>query len=148
MPKLLIISVLGILLSGCAGMGYAIDNYSGVPVHHHQTTGDTWRIFDKPSESRMMVTSSIGSAIAQGLGQGLLLNAVDNTPPEPRFRQAARGYLDLTNREECEITDAYLIVRPQFEVTYECPAGADTEVTPYPETETPDQDANDEYEYD
>jgi len=153
MPKLILIAVLSILLAGCAGMGYALDNYSGVPVYHVQAAGDTWRVFDKPDESRMMVTSSVGAAMAQGLGRGLLLNAVDNTPPEPQFRQAARQYLDATNREECEIADAYLIITPQFEVIYECPEGADTDVTPYsephstdPVADTSSQDTYDAYE--
>lgn len=122
MKQILAVVILGAALGGCAGANYAMQNYNGVPVQRVETAGDNWRIFDKPDEGRMMVTSSIGAAMAQGLGQGLLFNAVDNTPPEPQFRQAARAYLDSTGREACQITDAYLIVRPQFEVTYDCPS--------------------------
>ncbi|UPJ53350.1 hypothetical protein IVB30_19760 [Bradyrhizobium sp. 200] len=85
-------------LGGCAGASYAINEYSGVTVESVSMPEDTYRIYDKPSANKMMVTPSIMASMAQGAGQGLLLNAVDNTPPKPLFERAALEYLRSTGR--------------------------------------------------
>ena len=105
---------------GCAGINYAAQQYSGVRVEEVAMPDDTYRIFDKPAENRMMVTSSLAAAMGQGLGAGLLLNAIDNTPPKPRFDAAALQYLENTGRPGCRVVDLYLLVKPQFEVKYDC----------------------------
>lgn len=113
--------VLGLLLlTGCAGMSYAMTEYSGVKVNEIETKHDKYRIFDKPEQGKMMVTSSIGHSMGQGLAKGITLNSVDSTPPKPLFQEAARAWLDQTGRKKCKITDGYLIISPQFEFTYSC----------------------------
>jgi hypothetical protein len=77
-----------VLLSSCAGASYAINECSGVTVESVSMPEETYRNFDKPSANKMMVTPSILASAAQGAGQGLLLNAVDNTPPKPLFERA------------------------------------------------------------
>jgi hypothetical protein len=109
-----------LLLTACAGMSYALENYGDVKVQEITMKDDTYRIFDKPKESRMMVTSSIGGAMMQGGGKGLTLNTVDTTPPLPMFRAAARAWLNKTGRSHCKITDGYLILNPQYEFNYSC----------------------------
>jgi hypothetical protein len=94
--------------------------YSDVRAEEVAMPDDTYRIFDKPAASKMMVTSSLGSATAQGVGSGLLLNAVDNTPPKPLFDTAALQYLQNTGRSGCRIVDSYMLMKPQFEVKYDC----------------------------
>jgi len=118
--KFWLIAALSVGLSGCAGVNYAVEQYSGVQVEHVAMPDDTYRIYDKPAENKMMVTSSLGAAMGQGMGQGLLLNTVDNTPPKPRFDAAALQYLENTGRPGCRVVDSYLIVKPQFEVKYDC----------------------------
>lgn len=107
-------------LSGCAGVNYIVENYSNIEVREVTMPDDTYRVFDKPNESRMMVTSSLSSAAGQGLGKGLLLNAIDTTPPGPLFEAAANRYLAETGRPECEASSVVLLVQPQFEVKYRC----------------------------
>ncbi|MBZ9699533.1 MULTISPECIES: hypothetical protein [unclassified Mesorhizobium] len=111
-----------------------MDNYTNVKVvsftSPSQKTG--YRIFDKPAENRLMITSSIGNAMGQGALKGLTL--MDTTPPEILFEQAAVEYLASTGRT-CVSKKAFLIVQPQFEVQYDCsaaPAGAATTVAPVP----------------
>lgn len=118
--RLIIIAGLASALGGCGGMSYAMQEYQGVEAQHVAMPDDTYRVFDKPGANKMMVTSSIGGAMAQGAGSGLLLNAIDNTPPKPVFEAAALHYLRSTGRTDCRVVDAYLLVKPQFEVKYDC----------------------------
>ncbi|TPL39245.1 hypothetical protein [Mesorhizobium sp. B2-4-8] len=126
---LLIFAAVG--LSGCAGMQYAMDNYTNVKVvsftSPSQKTG--YRIFDKPAENRLMITSSIGNAMGQGALKGLTL--MDTTPPEILFEQAAVEYPASTGRT-CVSKKAFLIVQPQFEVQYDCSVGAPVAATSAP----------------
>jgi hypothetical protein len=115
---------LGLALAGCAGMQHAMEHYSGIQPVDVPRPDDTYRVFDKPSDNRMMVTSSVGAAAAQGAGSGLFLGAVDMTPPLPAFQAAAETYLANTGRAQCRITQGYLLVKPQFEFRYTCDPAA------------------------
>lgn len=117
MKALLILPVL--ILTGCAGYGYALKHYSDVPLVKHETADGTYRIFDKPHANRMMITPTIGSSIGGGLARGLTLGAVDASGPKPIFQDAALSYLAKTGRD-CRILDGYVVVDPQWEFTYEC----------------------------
>lgn len=113
--------LLALSLGGCAGMGYAMEHYTGIdPVPVAVEGDDIYRVFDKTDAGRMMVTSSLGNAFAQGAGRGMFLGAVDTTPPKPLFERAALQYLQGTERGHCRITDGYLIVTPQYEFKYDC----------------------------
>lgn len=118
--------LLAAALSGCAGVNYIVENYSGVDYEDVAMPDDTYRVFDKPSEGRMMVTSSLSSAAGQGIGRGLLLNSIDTTPPGPLFEAAANQFLVNKGRPECRAVSTALLVQPQFEVRYRC------EVAPAP----------------
>lgn len=120
MIKVFVLPIAAIALSGCAGASYAINEYSGVEVTSVQMPEDTYRIYDKPASSKMMVTPSIGAAALQGAGSGLLLNSVDSTPPKPLFERAALEYLKTTGRQNCRIVESYIILKPQYEVKYDC----------------------------
>lgn len=122
-----------LLLTGCgAGIGYILDEYRGTEVKAFEVEGeDTYRIFDKPDKSKLMITPSIGAAAGAGVASGLTFHAVDTVPPKPVFERAALGYLESTGRR-CRILDAYLLVRPQWEVKYDCriPAAPAAEAAP------------------
>lgn len=123
-------------LAGCgAGVDYVIQNYSGTPLVKHEILpadgkryvddgsgnvvdrAKTFRIFDKPAENRLMITPSMGDAIAMGAVQGLTL--ADSDSPIIIYKDAAVDWLKTTGRR-CAIVDAYLIIKPQYEVKYSC----------------------------
>jgi hypothetical protein len=79
--KKLWVLVLALMLGGCAGLSYTAQQYTGIELQTVQMPDDRYWVFDKPAENKMLVSSSVGSAMAQGFGQGLMLNAIDNTPP-------------------------------------------------------------------
>lgn len=109
-----------LLLAGCAGMQHAMEHYSGITPVDVTMPDDTYRVFDKPSDHRIMVTSSLGAAAGQGVASGLTLGIADATPPILRFRKAAEQYLQMSNRKTCRITHGVLLVRPQYEFRYAC----------------------------
>ena len=119
-------------LAGCAGLSYVVEHYSGISPEPVTMPDDTYRVYDKPAENRMMVTSSIGSSAAQGVGRGLALGLADTTPPGPRFEAAANQYLAEKGRSECKATSVVLLITPQFEVKYQCAAAIQPKTPPLP----------------
>lgn len=124
-----------LFLAGCgAGYQYVVDNYSGVTVELFEylppdgpryvqlgdTTYDrakTYRIFDKPEQSRLMITASIGDAAQIGFAQGLTKISADH--PILVYKDAAAAYLRSKGRE-CEVIDIGMIIQPQYEARYKC----------------------------
>jgi hypothetical protein len=108
-------------LAGCAGASYAMKNYSGIdPVSWTSpTTKTTFRVFDKPTENRMMITLGFGGAAAQGIGQGLTLGAADTRTPAIVYQDAAIEWLKSQGRS-CTATSAFVVIEPQYEIRYTC----------------------------
>lgn len=120
MKKAILAAALAAALTGCAGMNYAMQHYSNVPIKAFQTeAGNTYRIFDKPDEDRLMITASIGAALGGGLVKGATFGAIQSNSAEVLYRDAAEEYLTSTGRK-CQIRDIALIVEPQYEVRYMC----------------------------
>ena len=109
------------LLSGCASMEYIVKNYNEVPIVHHSTPYDTFRIFDKSAENKLMITSSLGMAAAGGFAKGLTFGASGPTTPRPVFQEAVESYLSKTGRA-CRVIDGYILADPQWEFRYDCSA--------------------------
>lgn len=119
MKKTLLAILLIPLLAGCAGIQYAASNYSDVNPVNWSYGGKSWRIFDKPEENRMMITAGIGESVGMGLAEGLTLGLVDADFHRNKYRDAAVAWLENQGRD-CEETDTVLIIKPQWEVKYEC----------------------------
>ena len=107
--------------AGCAGMDYAMKNYSGVKVVTwvDPSTNAQWRIFDKPAENRMMITLGIGGAALQGAGQGITLGAADTRTPMILYQDGAIAWLASSGRH-CSAAQTFLVIEPQYEVRYIC----------------------------
>ena len=116
--KLLSLAICTSLTAG-ASMSYVLEHYSGVEVQKIQMIDDEYRLFDKPLDGRIMVTSSIGAAVGQGAASGLTLGTLKTSPPKPRFQAAVESFLASTGRK-CEIIDGYLVIEPQWEFRYRC----------------------------
>jgi hypothetical protein len=102
------------LLAGCGGgLSYALDNYKGTKPVKFSDAGQKFRVFDKPSEKRLMITPSIGSAALQGATFG------SSATPEMTYQAAAQAYVTATGRN-CKMGDMRLIVEPQWETFYTC----------------------------
>lgn len=119
MRNIALISCISLTLSGCAGMNYAMDNYSGVAPVDFVSRGEEYRIFDKPNEQRMMVTPSLERSAGIGLVRGFTFGIAGNAIPKPFFENAVSDYLASTGRQ-CAIKDGFEIIEPQWEFRYSC----------------------------
>lgn len=121
----LALPILIMTVAGCSpAMQYARSEYQGVDVQEIAVPGDdTYRVFDKPSAGKMMITSSIGFSARQTIAQGTTFGTVGGFNPKPRFEAAAVAWLKGTGRETCRITDGYLLQQPQWEFKYDCGPG-------------------------
>ena len=117
--KLVALVVAAGILTGCAGMQYAVNNYTGVKPVGWSHDGLSFLVYDKPDEDRMMITASIGTAAGMGLMQGLTLGIVDADFHRDKYRDAAVAWLTKQGRD-CEELDTVLIIKPQWEVKYKC----------------------------
>lgn len=107
-------------LSACSGAGYAIENYSGVDVQRIQVNGESWRIFDKPNENRLMITPSLGRAASVGAVQGATFGISDGGKDTmAEFEAAADAYVQ-SRKSKCRVTKGALVINPQYEFFYEC----------------------------
>lgn len=121
MQRAITLFLAGALLAGCANLDYASDNYGTTPMVRFEHQDHPYRIFDKPSANRLMITSSIGSAIGSGFVRGLTFGLLSNHPSEPTMRAATEAYLASTSRK-CSVEAGNLIAQPQWEFRYECEA--------------------------
>lgn len=94
-------------------MSYAMKHYNEVDPEAISYEGQSFRVFDKPTEGRLMITPTVGNSALQGLTFGGAAKA-QNT-----YKQAAVAYLGATGRK-CEVTEMMLIVQPQWETFYKC----------------------------
>lgn len=115
------ILLIGLALAGCSsGAQYAMREYSGVSaVPFTVEDDDVYRVFDKPAESRLMITPSIAKAAAMGAVGGATMGIADVSGIKPTYERAAVAYLASTGRH-CRIVDGYLVQRPQWEFKYDC----------------------------
>lgn len=99
--------------AGCTGFEYVTTNYGGISAEQFQFGGSTYRVFDKPSESRLMITPSLGAAAGAGLTFGA------GVTPQAQLARASSAYLKSSGRA-CQVTEFYAIIETQYEAFYEC----------------------------
>jgi hypothetical protein len=121
--KLEIVVVAVAILAGCKTDGEVGDgaigrfiggDYGDVEVVELQLGGETYRVFDKPSANKMIVTKPMGWVLVHGSGW---------TPKEP-FEAAALKHLANTGRSSCRVTEASVIIGPKHEIKYDCTPGS------------------------
>ena len=117
--KALTLALVTASLAGCASISYITQHYRGIPPVEIATAHDTFRVFDKPGDGRIMVTASLAAAAGQGFVGGLMLNPAVAASPKPVYQEAAVRYLAATGRQ-CRISDGYLLIEPQWEFRYSC----------------------------
>jgi len=112
-----------VTLCCCASANYVMNEYSGVEVTRFEVPDkDTYRVFDKPSQNKLMITPSLDRAAGAGFVSGLTFGAVsaqDNLGRKPEFEQVTLAYLTSTGRS-CRIVDGYIVIQGQWEFKYDC----------------------------
>lgn len=117
--KLATLFALGVI-SGCSGASYAIQHYASVPVKSFaSSSGSSYRIYDKPSENRLMITPSIGASMSGGAVKGVTWGIVNPLTGTALYRSTAEEFLRSRGRD-CTVKKIELIIEPQYEARYEC----------------------------
>ena len=126
------------VVAGCQSVDYAMENYNKIePVQFvilpetgprfapNPTTGTTqdraktYRIFDKPAESRLLITASTNDAVATGFASGMFYGAVRMDSPAVVYRDAAERWLVSLGRP-CKANDVSEVMQTMYEVRYTC----------------------------
>lgn len=122
MNKPAIIVVAAATLSGCvspSSVGRAM-SYPATSTNVSMPD-DTYRVFEHKTEKSIMTTPSLAKAMGPSTVAGLTLGVVEKREPIEGHRAAARQYLDMTGRADCEIVSSSLVMNPQFEFAFRCP---------------------------
>lgn len=115
-----------LLLAACGNINYVRENYSGVQYVEYSPTGNpdnTYFVYDKPTESRMMLLDRSGSPMSAAAISGATLGAIDTSRPVAVFRQVAEDWLKTQSRT-CTTGTIDRLSRAVAEVRYSCTAPA------------------------
>jgi hypothetical protein len=110
---------LAVALQGCAYPNYVNDEYRYIPLTTFAHENQSYRIFDKPSAGKLVVTPSLATAVSDTVIRNVTFDRYNNTTPRETIQAAVVAYLERQGRK-CEVTGASLIYDPQWEFTYTC----------------------------
>lgn len=112
--KYLPVVIVSACLSGCSGMNYAMKNYDVPSVDFRdEVQRESFQIYDKPGEHRLLITRTVGAAFVQGMF------GTAGTMPGPVYEQASISWLAQQGRA-CRVTRSFLVVEPEWEIQYDC----------------------------
>ena len=113
------ILALALLLSACAYPQYVNDEYRYIPLINFSHDNRSYRIFDKPSANKLIITPSLTMAMSDTVIRNATFGRYANPTPRDVLEAAVSAYL-TTNGRKCQITDGSLIYDPQWEFAYTC----------------------------
>ena len=100
------------------GITYAAEEYRGIEIQRHAFGQQTWRVFDKPDDLKLMITPTNAVAAGAGLADAATLGATRKSwTLAEEFEPAASDFLKARG---CTITGGRLVLRTQYEFTYQC----------------------------
>jgi hypothetical protein len=106
-------------LGGCAYPQYVNDEYRYIPLTNFAHENASYRIFDKPSAGKLIITPSLATAVSDSVIRNVTFDEYNNTTARETLQAAVLAYLGKQGRK-CEVTGANLIYDPQWEFTYTC----------------------------
>jgi len=106
-------------LSACAYPSYVNDEYRYIPLATFAHDGASFRIFDKPSAGKLIITPSLATAGGDFVIRNATFDEYDNATDRKTFEGAVAAYLAGAGRK-CAITGGAPIYDPQWEFTYTC----------------------------
>ena len=119
--------IMAAALGGCSSFSYLGETYGAMQAQVVTTKADTWRVFDRTAESKILVQRNPDNA--QGVVGSLGLKAANAAMPQPDYQEAAEAFLAKSGRS-CRIKDGYLVVAPSWEFSYECDPGPNVSGAP------------------
>jgi hypothetical protein len=111
--------LMALTLGACAYPGYVNDDYRYIPLVNFSHDNRSYRIFDKPSAGKLVITPSLAMAMSDSVIRGATWGRYNNTTPRDAVAAAVEAYL-VGNGRKCTVLEASLIYDPQWEFTYSC----------------------------
>ena len=111
--------VLALALTACAYPGYVNDDYRHIPLTTFAHDNRSYRIFDKPSAGKLIITPSLATAMSDNIIRNVTFGRYNNATERAKLDAAVAAYL-AANGRQCTVTDATQIYDPQWEFTYSC----------------------------
>ncbi len=106
-------------LAACSAPQHIGDEYRNVPRTTFTFEGNTYRIFDKPSAGKLVVTPTVANAMSDQLIRKMTFGAYGNAAPKASMEGAVAAYL-TSNGRKCTTNSATLVRKPQWEFAYSC----------------------------
>lgn len=106
-------------LAGCAYPEYVNDDYRYIPLTTFAHENRSFRIFDKPSAGKLIITPSLSTAVSDVMIRNVTFGKYNNTTEQDKLQDAVAAYLQAQGRK-CSITGSNLMYDPQWEFTYTC----------------------------
>ncbi len=106
-------------LSACAYPHYVNDEYRYVPLTNFAHDNRSFRIFDKPSAGKLVITSSLTTAMSDVVIRNATFDKYNNSVERQALENAVTAYLAGQGRT-CIVTGSSLMYDPQWEFTYTC----------------------------
>ena len=118
---------LALALAACAYPQYVNDDYRYIPLTTFAHENRSYRIFDKPSAGKLVVTPSLGSAVSDNVIRSVTFDRYNNRTAPEQIEAAVAAYL-MSNGRKCVIIAGAQVYDPQWEFTYSC----EIKTTAYP----------------
>lgn len=114
-----LLAILALTLSACASPQYVNDEYRYIPLTNFAHANQSFRIFDKPSAGRLIITPSLSTAMSDVVIRNATFGKYNNSTEQNALEQAVIAYLSSQGRK-CTVTGASLMYDPQWQFTYDC----------------------------
>ncbi len=106
-------------LTACAYPHYVNDEYRYIPLTTFAHDNRSFRIFDKPSAGKLVITPSLSTAVSDVVIRNATFGKYNNSVEVQSLSEAVIAYLAGQGRK-CVITGSSLMYDPQWEFTYDC----------------------------
>ena len=106
-------------LAACTAPQQLSGDYRDVPRTNFTYAKNTYRIFDKPSAGKLVITRSVGGAMSDSMLRGVTFGAYNNALPQTEIEAAVMAYLG-SNGRNCTTASSTKLAAPQWEFTYSC----------------------------
>ncbi|MBP6012422.1 MAG: hypothetical protein KBA31_09360 [Alphaproteobacteria bacterium] len=119
MHRTLSLGLAALCLTACAYPKYVSDEYRYIPLTTFAYDNYSFRIFDKPSAGKLVITPSLGNAVSDTVIRNVTFGKYNNAIGQEKIEKAVIAYL-AANGRKCQTTGATLLYDPQWEFTYTC----------------------------
>lgn len=110
---------LALSLGACAYPKYVSDEYRYIPLTTFAYDNNSFRIFDKPSAGKLVITPSLSTAMSDTVIRNVTFGKYNNAIAPETIEKAVAAYLTANGRK-CQSTGSTLLYDPQWEFTYSC----------------------------